>query len=391
MMCGCEKDFARQYLKHQIRSGRQLQTQEEIKVTLGFQRDICNACRGLPEKAHPAAPIPGRTSKIARYYWREIAFGTIQRFAEWYEGQKYTDAMIALAKHNDVYRAFEKEVIKEIKELHKRSPKYAYQDTPQSEVLAKHKVEVVRLDGIYIKGMGRGASILEGHDVLSPEEFASRHFERKGYQALLTESRPFHVLFGAFMWMLIEDPDDPLVQISGFGSRNAVSVDGPREQVWTFLPADFGVRGYSNRRACAIEGHFSAMPGNKEDLLWLFDYWLSPGETLRQYLWAHDSEDIAIARKLIAILPVETTVRILRYLVTDYWQRYCGWPDLLVYNRDEFFFAEIKSSNDVLSEDQKNWIRGNSEELQLPFKLVKIHKIGIVDRSSLSIKAVDVI
>lgn len=383
-MCGCEEEFARRYLKHQVTRGRDLHTQEEVKVTLGFQRNICNACRGLPEEAHPTAPIHGRTSKIARYYWREIALGTIQKFAEWSNRQKYQDAMIPLAEHKDVYRAFEKEVIKDIKELHQRSPRYAYQDTPQSEVLAKYDVEVVRLDGIYIKEMERGVSILEGNKACSPEEFASHHFERKGYQALLTESRPFHVLFGIFMWMLIEDPDDPAVRIAGFGSRDAVGVDGHREQVWTSLPADFGVRGYSRRRACAVERHISSLPNNKEDLLWLFDYWLGPSESLRQYLWAHDSEDVATARKIITILPLDTTVRILRYLVTDYWQRFCGWPDVLFYNQDEFFFAEIKSSNDVLSEDQKNWIRGNSTELQLPFKVVKIHKKGTVDRPFIS-------
>jgi hypothetical protein len=160
MMCGCEEEFARRYLNHQITSGRDLHTQEEVKVTLGFQSNICNACQGLPEETNPKAPIPGRTSKIARYYWREIAFGTIQRFAEWSERQKYRDAMIALAKHNDVYRAFEKEVIKEIKEWHQRSPKYAYHDTPQSEVLVKYDVEDLRLDGIYIKKNERGALIL---------------------------------------------------------------------------------------------------------------------------------------------------------------------------------------------------------------------------------------
>jgi hypothetical protein len=379
MMCLCEEDFARRYLKHQIRSGRELHTQEEVKVTLGFQRNICNACRGLPEVAHPTAPIHGRTSKIARYYWREIAFGTIQRFAEWSNRQKYPDAMIALAKHNDVYRAFEKEVIKEIKELHRRSPKYTYQETPQSEVLVKYDVEVVRLDGIYMKTVERGVSILEGDEACPPEEFVSRHFKRKGYQALLTESRPFHVLFGTFMWMLIEDPEDPAVRIAGFGNREDVGVDGRREHVWTFLPADFGARGYSQRRAPAIEKHLSELPNNKEDFTWLFDYWLKPSEPLRQYLWAHDPVDIAAARKVVTVLPVDVLMRILRYLVTEYWLRYCGWPDALFYNEHEFFFAEIKSSRDSLSEDQKNWIHGNAIELHLPFKLVKIHKKGVVD------------
>lgn len=377
-MCACDEEFARRYLKHQIRTGRDLQTQEEVKVTLGFERNICNTCRGVPEESHPKSPMAGRTSKIARYYWREIAFATIQRFSQWAEQQDIPDATVALAKHNDVYRSFEKEAIKEIKELHQRSPKYAYQETPQSEILSKYNVEVVRLEGVYVKNFDRAVSILDGYTAFSAEKFVTNYFGRLGYKALLTESRPFHVIFGVFMWMLIEDPDDPMVRIAGFGSRDAAN-GSARERVWTFLPSDFGVRGYSHRRASAIERHISELPDNKEDFLWLFDYWLKPSESLRQYLWAHDVNDIATARNIITVLPANAIIRILRYLVTEYWQRFCGWPDALFFDEHEFFLAEIKSSRDSLSEDQKNWIHGNAIELHLPFKLVKIHKKGVVN------------
>ena len=112
-------------------------------------------------------------------------------------------------------------------------------------------------------------------------------------------------------------------------------------------------------------------------MLWLFDYWLEPSSDLRNYLWAHRSKDINKARNLVSILPNDVILRILQYLVKDYWGRYCGWPDLFVYSQDDFFFAEVKSSKDKLSEDQKNWIKGNSTEINLPFKLVKIHKANV--------------
>jgi hypothetical protein len=385
MMCDCEKEFATRYLSHQIGYATDSDTQQEVEVTLGFQKNICNACRGLPVEAHPAAPIPGRTSKIARYYWREIAFETIPRFAEWAKEQRYSDWLDALLTHKDKHRSFEKDVINEMKELHERSPKYTYKDTPQSEIVAQYNVEVVRLTGTYVKGVERRALIVDGSTVCSPEEFVSRYFQRQGYRCLLTESRPFHVLFATFMWMLIEDADDPNVRLVGFGRRDVLTEQGPAEMVWTLLPSDFGSRAYSGRRSKAVTEHISTLPDNKDDLLWLFEYWLELSEGLRQYLWAHDLKDIETARKIITILPMHKIIEVLRYLVTDYWQRYCGWPDALFYKRDEFFFAEIKSSNDVLSDDQKNWIRGNSTELQLPFKLIKIHKTGTVDGSKLSV------
>ena len=43
----------------------------------------------------------------------------------------------------------------------------------------------------------------------------------------------------------------------------------------------------------------------------------------------------------------------LRYLVEDYWGRRAGWPDLLVYRDNEFFFAEVKSADDKLGKSQE--------------------------------------
>lgn len=62
------------------------------------------------------------------------------------------------------------------------------------------------------------------------------------------------------------------------------------------------------------------------------------------------------------------------FLIQDYYHRYLGWPDILTFRDEQFFFAEIKSSNDKLRGDQKDWIRNNALYLKLPFKVYKIHK-----------------
>jgi VRR-NUC domain len=60
----------------------------------------------------------------------------------------------------------------------------------------------------------------------------------------------------------------------------------------------------------------------------------------------------------------------LQYLIEDFWGRRAGWPDLLVYRDNEFFFAEVKSADDKLGKSQERWIRDNRERLHFPFKLV---------------------
>jgi hypothetical protein len=228
---------------------------------------------------------------------------------------------------------------------------------------------------------GRKAQVLDGEGAVAAEEFASRYFKRLGYSVFSLESRPFHVLFGTFMWLLIQDPEDPLNRLAGFGDRRAFEKDEQRQPIWTFLPEDFGTRGYGKRRAAFIDEHLAPEMNEKKELQWLFDYWLGPSENLRQYLWAHLDDDVETARKLIEVLPAPLIPKLLRYLVDDYWGRYLGWPDLLVHRSSDYLFVEVKSSGDKLSNDQKRWISDNHSILKLPFALVKIHKTKVVDAS----------
>ena len=373
-MCACEEDFARSFLPHQISEGVELETQHPIPVTLGFQKGICNTCRGLPEEVHPKAEIYRRTSKVERYYWREIYFETTRRFAEWADQHGYTDHQTARRNNRCTYGTIRKEVVNEFKELHNRSPKYTYREKSQEEIIREHKVEVVRLDGVYVQHSESKVRIAEGCYTYSAEEFAALHYGRQGYDTLFLESRPFHAIFAIFMWILIQDPADPLVRIVSFGDRTAFDKGQKGTVIWTHLPQDFGMSGYATRRADAIEKHLALIPNERRELLWTFDYWVEPSSEFRQYLWAHRSEDIERARRLVSLLPIDVLHRILRYLIAGFWKRYTGWPDLLIYKPDDYFFVEVKSSKDKLREDQKDWIRGNSAELHLQFKLVKIHK-----------------
>jgi len=374
MMCACDEEFGRRFLPHQLDHGTELGTRRKMPVTIGFQKNVCNSCRGIPEEPAPKAPMHGRTSRVRRYYWREISMETIRRFGDWALEQGETDWLVARRNHKDTYRSIEQRVIAKIKDLHSRSPKYVYDEESQSDILAKSGVEIVRLDGTYAKHSGARAALVVGNATCSPEQFAVQHYEKQGYDTLFLESVPFHVLFGVYLWLLIEDPADPKNRVVGFGNRSAFDAGAKGEQVLCILPEDFGTSGYASRRKASIDQHLDFLPSDRSEMLWIFDYWLEPSSNMRQYLWAHRSEDIARARQVVSILPPEEIRRVLRYLVGDYWRRYCGWPDLLVHREDDFFLAEVKSSKDKLSEDQKNWIRGNAAELQLPFKLVKIHR-----------------
>jgi len=80
MMCACDKEHGEKFFPHQLNFGHKLETQERIPVTHGFHVQICQECRGENPTSTPVSSTPGRTSKITRYYWREIAFETTRRF-----------------------------------------------------------------------------------------------------------------------------------------------------------------------------------------------------------------------------------------------------------------------------------------------------------------------
>jgi len=376
MMCACDEEFGRRFLPHQLRNGSELESQRRIPVTIGFQANICNSCRGIPEHAHPKAEIRGSTTKVERYYWREIYFETTRRFAEWADQHGYIDHETARREQRDVRATIRKDVLAAIKDLHSRSPKYSYQEKSQEEVVRENKVEVVRLDGRYGEPVESRARIFDEDNWCSPEEFVARHYHRQGYKALFVESTPFHVLFAVFMWLLIQDQRDPLVRVVGIGDRRAYDEGRKGEPIWLHLPEDFGSRGYAKRRADAINEHLAGLPRQANELLWTFEYWVELSSDLRQYLWAYRTRDVERARAVLAILPGDAIHRILRYLVSDYWKHYTGWPDLLLHKPGDYFFAEVKSSKDKLRLDQKGWVQGNTKELMLPFKLVKIHRMN---------------
>jgi hypothetical protein len=272
-------------------------------------------------------------------------------------------------------REIERLVVAEISAEHARNPKYDYATESEAEFLRKNSVEVLTLRARQLEGNAPRARLDWDGEGVSVEEFAARHLRQQGYGVVFAESVPFHVLFGVYTWLLIQDPDDPLRNLVGFGNRADFEAGKkPIGQVWTFLPEDFGAPGYADRRRQAVEAHCRETLEGELDLDWLFEYWLGPSEPLRQYLWAHRESDITRARDVLRIRPRSRVLAIVAYLIGHYWGRYVGWPDLLAFRGDEYLFAEVKFSRDKLSDDQRRWIEDNSTLLHMPFKLIKIHR-----------------
>jgi hypothetical protein len=372
MMCSCDKEHGERFLPHQLAMGSWEGSKERVPVPLGFQKNVCPVCRGDKAVAAPKAPRHGATTKIVRYYWREILFETTRKFYDAHPTLDLLDHNSSEFNFPDERRAIEKQVISEIKKQHESNPKYEYNEKTQQEVIETTKTEVILINAEHVNTGGKKVGIRSGNEVFTVEEFAADFFYKKGFKVLEVESVPFHVLFGIFMYLVIEDADDIKGRIVQFGSRNDFDNNTSQEgMVTTILPDDFGSKLYFERQKDLIERHIAEL----HDIDWLFDYWLGYSSNLRQYLWAHRKKDISKAREVMAIIGLENLRKILKYMAMDYWKNFCGWPDLLVFDENEFFFVEVKSRNDKLSEDQKNWLIGNMQQMAFKAKIFKVGKL----------------
>ena len=389
MMCACDKKIGQKFLSHQLAFGQKLETKEEIRVTEGFVDAVCNECRGLPAVSCPVAAIMGRTTKIKRYYWRELAFREYELYEKF--GGKPENYIYELGENeSEIILKARKQALSDIKTMHTLNPKYQYDEESNESFINRIGIKVREVQGGYVTTDERKAKISYQGQLITVEQYAEKIFQNQGYEVLHLESMPFHALFGIFTWLLIQDPDDTEVSMSGFGERSAYEKDGSKNLIWVPLPSDFGTSGYATRRNKEIEAHLSEISMHSEDILWLFDYWTPYSEGLRQYLWAHKDEHVQKARKIVEILEPKTTLIIVNYLLNSYWERYLGWPDLLVFNKNSYLFVEVKLSKDKLSGEQRNWIEENKKQLHLPFEIIKVNRVAAQPGAALGRKRVPV-
>lgn len=344
MMCDCDETIGRAFLPHQLKVGSEYGTRNRVAVTAGFQPHICRDCRGLPPEPHPRAEIHGQTSKIKRYYWREIWRRRYELLLGWARKHGWDPISRREPAAQAAWNEADARALAEIKELHEKSPRYVYDEESEEDVIKRCGVNVLALPVTYARtSETKRVQVFDGKERVSVEKYAARHFARDGWESCVLESRPFHALFGVMMWLLIQDPCDEEVQIVGTADRRDFDAKRKGQPIWFSKPKDFGSAAYGLRRAEAIAKHLSPEMLNRSDLLWTFDYWIEPSWTLRNYLWAHKDEDIRTARRLVEILPPATIVEILQYLVEDYWHHYLGWPDLLLWKPNEYLLVEVKS------------------------------------------------
>lgn len=377
-MCACEEKLAHQFLPHQTRKGSEYGTRKCYPVA-GFAPGLCPICRSEAEPPHPMAAVRGRKGKIDRFYWREIT-KTYHEFARTWliENCEYVSDILELQRRfPDTAKALKKRARQHWQSEHKSKPKYDLSEPTQQDLHDEIDVPVSIVHAPYVQVEGAGQKFGKWQnsigELVSTEAIAKDYYRSQGWTPHDCERKLISILYGTFCFPVVQDPDDPQI-IVGYrhSTRSWTEAKQDTGMIAIPQPRDFGSPMHFKRRSSEYAHLFSHLKGvNLSDL---FEEWLEPSENLRDYLWVNEDAAVELAREALRVVPAGEILRWIKWAAGDFWQRQPGWPDLFLVRDISFRFAEVKSPNDKLSQEQLRWFRWALGEVGVPCEVCRVRK-----------------
>ncbi len=224
------------------------------------------------------------------------------------------------------------------------------------------------------------------------EEAVINHYESLGYKALWTENIYWWTLMSLFFWDVIFAKIKGAVSIVIDGVQTELDpADEEFEQLFNQtihmngMPTDFFTTEFYERRKSLIKNKIQELQhGNLEQKI-NESYKNNYGKNCRPI---EDWNKYKIDELLISVqrIEMEKLIKILERLIINFNSNRSGLPDLIVYDDKDFFFSEVKSENDRISENQRDWHSFLSASLG--FK-VEIFLINHTEAQIEKIKATD--
>lgn len=166
---------------------------------------------------------------------------------------------------------------------------------------------------------------------------AIQYYQANGYQAFFSENEPWRMLFGLLFWDIIYD-------------TNVQAIHNPLQRV----PSDFFLPEFYQRRAPQLEERLKEAKSTEAmEIIVKNTYVEKFGITNVLVPWFEDSLQKVLT--ILSILSAEKIHLILSEMSKNMRENTRGFPDLFVWNENEYAFIEIKSPTDRLSSRQLQW------------------------------------
>jgi hypothetical protein len=207
---------------------------------------------------------------------------------------------------------------------------------------------------------GKAKYILNGKEYFA-EEVAINHYKSLGYEALWTENTYWWMLMSLLFWDVIFAKVRGAVSVSVSGVQVEVSPDEENfEDLFqqtirlNGIPSDFFTPEFYGRRKELIRNKLQELLNSNIEQRLIESYKQNYGKYCRPI---ENWDKFKLEDLLIAVRKVEKEklLKILERLITDFTNNRAGMADLIANSDKDFFFAEVKSESDKISERQKEW------------------------------------
>ncbi len=237
----------------------------------------------------------------------------------------------------------------------------------------------VQLQRVKGERKGKAKYIVNGNECFA-EEAVIKHYGTFGYKGLWTENTYWWMLMALFFW------DTIFVKIRG--AVTAVIDDVETEldpdderfaQIFAAsmqrngMPHDFFTSEFYERRKALISNRIQELRHSDLEQMLSDSYKKNYGQTCRSI---EDWHKYKLDALLIAVrrMDKQKLIGILERLISNFNYNRSGLPDLIIYDDEDFFFSEVKSEKDTLSNQQKEWHSFLSKVLDSKVEIVLINR-----------------
>jgi len=226
---------------------------------------------------------------------------------------------------------------------------------------------------------GKIKYIYNGEELYA-EEFAIRYYQEKGYKAKWTENYFWWQILCLLFWDIIFakisgaviirksgydyelDPDDD--EFEEYFQKIVIEMNG--------MPHDLFTESFYERRKQLINNRIKELEHSDLITKLKVSYQKNYGKNCRLIEdWSRFSLEDLIDP--ITHINKNVIIGICHRILKNVSSYRSGLPDLLVYSENKSFFVEVKSKNDKLNDNQKNWHDFISENLKFDVELFLIN------------------
>ena len=300
----------------------------------------------IGEVTEPAKPIFGKL---------------VNKIAYDLERNSLVEEALELYNHTDLHPSRERRVriynnLNRIDEAHQLCNEILLQSTePKEKIFA---ADFLQRKGRLYKTVTKklnGATFLEINSGFEGrvEEGVMNYFSSLGFSSFFSENYLWRSLFGLLFWEVIYDEETG-------------TIHNPLQRA----PSDIYLPYFFQKRESKINELFRCY--NKKSLLRkkIKNTWISKSGKVNP-LFGWDEVQLKMVNKLVKYTSPMQLFKILHQMCTNMKSNCTGFPDLFVYNKNEYFFAEVKSPNDHLSEQQLFWL-DYFNEVGIPAKILRV-------------------